>query len=277
MIRSYYRPQTIDEALTLLADPNARPLGGGTDLIQDTENTFDVVDLQSLGLDKIHKAGERLGIGATVKMQELLESKHIPVALKTALNNEKTINLRNMATVAGSLVTCTGLSSFAGVLLALDAKVYFEPDHNNINLGNYLPMRLLEKPSSPASISVKLITSIEIPLHTNIGFESVARSPSDKPIIFSSLCKWPSGRFRLVIGGWGAAPSVAMDGNDISGIESAARNVAHDAADDWASAEYRREIAPILAKRCLNQIMNQNRTSSNGKPDTSKKGSNLES
>jgi CO/xanthine dehydrogenase FAD-binding subunit len=56
---------------------------------------------------------------------------------------------------------------------------------------------------------------------------------------------------RLVLGGWGKAPSVAMDGNEPSGVEAAARNAAHEAADEWASAEYRSDVAAVLAKRCL--------------------------
>jgi CO/xanthine dehydrogenase FAD-binding subunit len=41
-----------------------------------------------------------------------------------------------------------------------------------------------------------------------------------------------------------------MDGNETSGIEAAARNAFQEAADVWASAEYRMEIAAVLTKRC---------------------------
>ena len=37
-------------------------------------------------------------------------------------------------------------------------------------------------------------------------------------------------------------------------IEEAARNAAHDAADQWASAEYRSAVAAVLAKRCLERL-----------------------
>jgi CO/xanthine dehydrogenase FAD-binding subunit len=48
-----------------------------------------------------------------------------------------------------------------------------------------------------------------------------------------------------------------MDGNEASGIEDATRNAAHDAADEWASAEYRSEVAAVLAMRCLKQVTAQ--------------------
>jgi CO/xanthine dehydrogenase FAD-binding subunit len=42
-----------------------------------------------------------------------------------------------------------------------------------------------------------------------------------------------------------------MDGKGTDGIEAAAKNAAQDATDEWASAEYRQDVAATLAKRCL--------------------------
>jgi CO/xanthine dehydrogenase FAD-binding subunit len=57
MITAYHRPQTLDEALTLLSRPDARPLGGGTILSRPGPDPIQVVDLQSLGLNTINKKG----------------------------------------------------------------------------------------------------------------------------------------------------------------------------------------------------------------------------
>ena len=51
MITTYHRPQTLEEALTLLTQPNTVPLGGGTLLSQPTTDSVQAVDLQSLSLD----------------------------------------------------------------------------------------------------------------------------------------------------------------------------------------------------------------------------------
>ncbi len=252
MITTYHRPTTLEEALTLLAKPEARPLGGGTVLTQRSDETYAVVDLQALGLDKIRKSGDKLEIGATVPLQALLESPHTPTALKTAIKLEAPLNLRNMGTVAGALVTCDGRSPFAAVMLALDAKLTVDGGRQTMDgqrsmvygLGDLLPIR-------DELLRGKLITKIEIPLNAKLAYESVARSPADKPIVCAALAQWPSGRTRLVIGGWGNSPSVAMDGNEPGGVESAARNAARDATDEWGSAEYRSEVAAVLAKRCL--------------------------
>jgi CO/xanthine dehydrogenase FAD-binding subunit len=251
MITEYFRPQTFEEALKLLSAPNTRPLGGGTVLSHPSDESFAVVDLQALGLDKLHKYGNNLEIGATVTLQTLLESPHTPAALKTALKLEAPLNLRNMGTVAGTLVTCDGRSPFAAVMLALDAKLTVVSVESSIfSLGDFLPLRVGADGVRPG----KLITKIEIPLQTKLAFETVARTLDDKPIVCAALAQWPSGRTRLVIGGWEKAPTLAMDGNEASGIEDAARNAAHDAADQWASAEYRSAIAAVLAKRCLERL-----------------------
>jgi CO/xanthine dehydrogenase FAD-binding subunit len=47
---------------------------------------------------------------------------------------------------------------------------------------------------------------------------------------------------------------LAMDGTEADGLESAARNAYHEATDEWASAEYRMDVASILAKRCLKAL-----------------------
>ena len=253
MITQYYRPQTLEEALQLLSIADAYPLGGGTLLTQPGEESFSVVDLQCLGLDTLSKSGDRLVIGATTTLQTLLESSYTPGALKTALLLETPLNLRTMGTVAGTLVTCDGRSPFAVVMLALNAKMTFAPGDENITLGNYLPLRVETDGVRPIHRvgPGKLITKIEIPLNVKLAFESVARSPADKPIVCAALARWPSDRTRLALGGVGKSPSLALDGTEPNDLEAAARNAFAEASDEWASKEYRSEIAGVLAKRCL--------------------------
>jgi len=249
MITNYHRPQTLDEALTLLTQPNTVPLGGGTLLSKPTTDSVQVVDLQALGLDSLTKNGNNLELGATLTLQALLESEHCPPALKSALKLEAPLNIRNTATVAGTLVACDGRSTFANVLLAMDAKIeqaIFDNskiEYRITNIGDFLPLR-----------STNLITKIVIPINIKLAFESVARTPADKPIVSAALAQWNSGRTRLVLGGYGKSPMLAMDGTEADGAEAAARNSYYEATDEWASAEYRVDVAATLAKRCLESI-----------------------
>jgi CO/xanthine dehydrogenase FAD-binding subunit len=277
MITAYHRPKTLDEALTLLAQPHILPLGGGTLLSHPTVDPVEVADLQSLGLDSIKKNGNNLELGATLTLQSLLESEYCPPALKSALKLEAPLNIRNSATVAGTLVACDGRSTFASVLLALDAKIEirsidkFElikmetesrPPEKTItvlSVGELLPLRT-------EHLQGKLITSITLPLNVKLAFEYVSRTPADKPIVCAALAQWNSGRTRLVLGGYGKSPILAMDGTEadgvdtsstdhvLSSVQTAARNTYHEATDEWASAEYRMDVAATLAKRCLEGI-----------------------
>jgi CO/xanthine dehydrogenase FAD-binding subunit len=253
MITTYHRPQTLDEALTLLAKPNTLPLGGGTLLSHGTsfndDKAVEVVDLQGLGLNTINKVGNNLELGATLTLQDLLESEHCPAALKTALKLEAPLNIRNAATVAGTLVACDGRSTFANMLLAMDAKIEqtildnSKKEYRVSNIGDFLPL-------PPKG----LITKITLPLNVKIAFEYVARTPSDKPIVCVVLTQWNSGRTRMAVCGYGNYPMLAMDGTESEGVATAAQNAFHEATDEWASAEYRMDVAATLAQRCLNML-----------------------
>jgi CO/xanthine dehydrogenase FAD-binding subunit len=249
MITTYHRPRNLNEALALLAQSNRIPLGGGTLLSKPQSDPVEVVDLQSIGLDSIKKSGNNLEIGATVTLQQLLESEHCPETLKSALKLEAPLNLRNAATIAGTLVSCDGRSTFAVVMLALDARIEqtilndSNPETRISNIGEFLPLR-----------PTGLITTITIPLNIKLAFDYVSRTPADKPIVCTALAQWNSGRTRLALGGYGQNPMLAMDGTEPEGLETAARNAFHEAGDEWASAEYRMDVAAMLAKRCLENI-----------------------
>jgi len=246
MITTYHRPKTLDEALTLLTQPNTLPLGGGTLLSKPIADSIQAVDLQLLGLDTLTKNGNNIELGATLTLQSLFESEHCPEALKPALKLEAPLNIRNSATVVGTLVSCDGRSTFASMLLAMDAKIEqaildgSKIDYRNTNIGDFLPLR-----------STQLITKIVLPLNIKLAFEYVSKTPADKPLVCAALAQWNSGRTRLALGGYGKSPMLGMDGTESEGIETAAKNAFHEATDEYASAEYRMDVAAILAKRCI--------------------------
>ncbi|MDD2921732.1 MAG: FAD binding domain-containing protein [Anaerolineales bacterium] len=241
MITAYHRPQTLDEALELLSRPNTQPLGGGTLLSHANIDSVEAVDLQSLNLDSIARKGNDLELGATLTLQGFLESADCPEALKAAIKLEAPINIRNMATIAGTLVAADGRSTFATALLAMDAKITVVSEQSSVfSVGEFL----LTHPRG-------LITQIAIPLNAKFAFEYVSKTPSDTPLVCVALAQWNSGRARLALGGYGKTPLLAMDGTEADGLDAAARNAYHEANDEWASAEYRMDVAATLAKRCL--------------------------
>lgn len=249
MIIEYHRPNTLEEALSLLARNGIKtlPLGGGTRLNQPSQERFAVVDLQTLGLNMLEQQGNTWNLGATLTLQALLESPEIAPALEAAIRQEAGYNLRQVATLAGTLVSADGRSPFATALLALDAELELKSaasPSERVGLGDFLPMRA-------ERLSGRLITKVTLSSNAQLAYESVARTPVDLPIVCAALARWPSGRVRLALGGFGGAPTLAFDGPEAGGLEVAAHDAYSRAGDEWASAEYRQDVAATLAKRCL--------------------------
>ena len=249
MIIEYHRPQTIAQALALLgrAEPHSLPLAGGSALNRPGGPPVAAVDLQALGLNTLQRRGSLLELGATLTLQAVLEAPDIPDALRHAARHEAAYNLRQVASVAGTLVAADGRSPFTTALLALDATLALAPGAETLGLGDLLPLRA-------ERLRGRLITAVTLPLNARLAYHYVARTPADRPLVCAALCAWPSGRIRLALGGFSSAPLLAFDGTEPAGLEEAARSAYAAAGDQWAPAGYRQDAAAVLARRCLAEV-----------------------
>jgi CO/xanthine dehydrogenase FAD-binding subunit len=247
MILEYHRPVQIEAALELLAreQPFTLPLGGGTILSRPSADSYAVVDLQALGLDRIERQGNLLVIGATVTLQSLADSSEIHPALRECLRHEAAFNLRQAGTIAGTLAAADGRSPFAVAMMALDARLTWLPGDEETNLGDWLPVRTYQRG--------KLITRISIPLNARLAYGAAARTPEDRPVVSIAAARWPSGRTRVAAGGYGKSPVLAMDGPEATGAQTAVWNAYSQSDDAWASAEYRQAAGAALVERCIKQ------------------------
>ena len=254
MISEYYRPESMDEALRLLARKDALvvPLGGGSVLSRENDPNVHiaVVDLQNLSLNQITREGQLLKIGAAVTLQQIAQCEDLPPSLRDSLILEASLNQRQVATIAGTIVSCDGRSAFITALLALDPRLVWSGSDEQESLGDFLVLRSANLLETSAG---RLMTEIRIPLNAGLRFESVGRSPLDRPIVCAAAARWPSGRTRVTLGGFGSAPVLAMDGPEPVGAGAAARDAYLNAKDQWASAEYRSHVAATLAARLVQQ------------------------
>jgi CO/xanthine dehydrogenase FAD-binding subunit len=105
----YARPESVDEALSLLAQDGAVPMGGGTDLAGQVDRAIRtpslLVDLQSAGLGEIRADGDGLVVGAAVTLAALAASDLVAPykAVATAASSAASPLLRNLGTVGGNL------------------------------------------------------------------------------------------------------------------------------------------------------------------------------
>jgi CO/xanthine dehydrogenase FAD-binding subunit len=254
VITEYHRPKSIDEALKLLSRPSplTLPLGGGTVLNLSSPPDCAVVDIQDLGLTNLEEKSDMLIVGAMVTLQSLAgyagqQATDTGAVLKRVIEYESTYNTRQCATLGGLVASAGGRSPLGTVLLALDCQLTLVPGNQRLLFGELLPLR-------QENLKGKLITEVGIPLKAGLAFEYVARSPADRPIVCTAVAVWPSGRTRIALGGYGKAPLLAMDGPNAEGGVEAARDAYSSAQDDWGSGEYRREVAGILTRRCLDSL-----------------------
>ena len=246
MIVEYYRPKNIAETLNLLSETqiNTVLMGGGTAIDRYSTEPFAVLDLQDVGLSSIQVHGSVLEIGATATLQALFEYPRIQKTLQSSIYHEATQNLRQVASAAGTLVASDGRSPFTTAMYALDAALTMIPDEEKISLGDLLVL-------GKKSLANRLITKITIPLNVRLAYEYVARTPADLPIVCAAVAVWPSGRTRIVLGGFGEVPVLAMDGPGGGGAEVAAGDAYSHANDQWATSAYRQNMAIVLVRRCL--------------------------
>jgi CO/xanthine dehydrogenase FAD-binding subunit len=226
-------------------------MGGGTALDRFSSNSFAVVDLQDLSLAGIRTRGNLLEVGATARLQALLEHPGLPDGLRQAILREASYNLRQVATIAGTLVAASGRSPLATAMLALDAQLLLisglSREEEVTSLGDLLPFRADQ-------LKQRLITRLDIPANAALFYDSAGRTPADLPVVCCAVASWPSGRTRVALGGYGPAPVLAFDGPDALGAEIAAREAYSQAGDEWASAAYRQDVAGVLVKRCLEHV-----------------------
>ncbi len=217
MITERYRPESLDEALRLLAreKPRTVPLGGGTALKAGRKAEIALVDLSSLQLNKITRQGHSLSIGSTARLGELSGFEQLPAGLAEALHNDLQTGLNPQSTLGGTLVAASGRSLLAASLLAVDASLLLEPGSLTLPLGEFWALQ-------PTVLPGRLITSVRMPAKIALSARRQIGQGSPGHPILVAVARWSSGRARAVVGEWPAAPVLAFDGPSTHGLSEAA-------------------------------------------------------
>ena len=280
-LREYHRPtggydwQAFQNALAMLARGDVRTavLAGGNDLLGQADPTVEaVVDLQELGLNRVTlEAGrpDRLRIGAMVTRTALAED---PTAqaiyggiLAEGARRWSGSVQRNLATIGGAVATAAANDPLIAALLACDATVvlHLYQGVQTMPISGFLPRRVYIL-AIPALITDLVIACPSPPIGGAIA--SVGRTPADAPIVLAAAALAAANgqcqTARLALGGVADAPlrlseiEEQLIGKPLSdeAIASAAAQVAElvrPAGDFRGSAEYRRAMAGVLARRAL--------------------------
>ena len=243
LLRDYYRPETLTDAVALLrrTDANLLPLAGGSRLIGELEtrsrtDVDGVIDLAGLNLDKIDVADGVLHLGATTTLSDLMAH---PVAgalaggiLRRTAQAEGPVNLRNAATLGGLVAGAEPDSELYAALLALDTQVILSDGEADTTI----PLADL----TAADVAGKLITGVTLPMaNLTSGHARVARTPGDRPIV-AAVAVVGDGVERVAVCGVAPRPVLSTETFD-------------PATDFKASAEYRLAMSEVVMVRALTE------------------------
>ncbi len=269
-VKTYHKPLTVADAVAFVqSNPNSAYLGGGAWIVAQGDPTLEVVaDLQTVGLDKIEHSVDGVALGAMVTLQEIIDHSDAGTlaqgVLAQAADFTQSRTLREQGTLGGTLVVAGPADPLTTVLLVLDAQVHYaDPQPHTAPFASFVAYRdRLVKTKA-------LITGVDVmrpPARSAAAFEEVGRSPKDKPIVcaaaYIALDEGLPVELRVAVGGADARPmrllkaehllkGQLLTAEKITSALQVALPELHPDADFLGSAEYRLEMAEVLARRAL--------------------------
>ena len=276
--KKYFAPQTINELKILLKKyPKSKILSGGTDLslivTKERKTINSIIYINSIKeLNYIKKNKKYIEIGATTPLIEFESEiiKHYP-DFKDILERYGSVQIRNVATIAGNIATASPIGDTLPLLLALNAKIVISNSKNDKIL--YLKDFFLNYRKTKLK-NGQFIKLIKIPLLQNNIFKAYKISKRIDDDI-SAVCASFNLNIKnniivsisIAYGGMAAIPKKALQceksllNKDLSekNINIAQKFLEKDfnPIDDMrASSQYRMKIAKNLLFKCFQEIKN---------------------
>jgi aerobic carbon-monoxide dehydrogenase medium subunit len=273
----YYKPTTLTEALDLLGQfgETAKPLAGGQSLVpmmnMRLARPAQLIDLNGLPeLNYLKLENGELRIGAMTRQRVLERSAIVAESwpiLREATRYVGHVQIRNRGTVGGSLVHAYPAAELPVVMTALEATMVLRSPQGE----RAVPASGFFVDAMTTSLKIgELLVEVRLPHappRTGWSFQEISRRYGDFALmgVAGLLTLRADGtieRARLVF--CGATPqSASKIEQQLAGerAESARfRDAANLAATDLqpdsdihASAEYRKQVAKVLARRVLEQ------------------------
>ena len=233
LVAAYHRPTSLEEALSLLQEPNRVVLAGGTSVNADREpSDVEVVDLQSLALNGVTESDGQVRIGSTMTLAEVSESELMPPLVRRAAVAETPSTLRTLSTVGGTVAAGGADSLLLAALLVHEAQVQlFRSDDKSLAevLADGVPRSAI-------------ITSVSINQVGEGDWCSTGRTPADVPIVAAVARQTPTGPI-VALTGVAASPVIVDRADPTADLEPP--------GDFRGSSPYRLELARVLTARVV--------------------------
>ncbi len=277
-VKQYQRPATVDEAVSLVqSNANAVYIGGGAWTVAQGDPQLEmVVDLQEAGLDTLEGNLDGVILGATVTLQQIIDHADAGTLaggiLGTAAGYTQSRNLREQGTLGGALIVAGPADPLTTALLVLDTDIdYADPAVHTAPFTSFVAYR-------DRLIKTRvLITEVRIkrpPARSSAAFTVVGRSPKDQPIVcaaaYVAVDEGLPAVVRVAVGGANPMPARLhktehLLKGQLLGAEKVTQALQPALADlkpiaDFrGSADYRLEMAQVLARRAILQAWQQAR------------------
>jgi CO/xanthine dehydrogenase FAD-binding subunit len=240
VITEYRRPSTLDEALDLVARPDAMIVAGGTvSSLTRHRSPLLAVDLQDLPMSGIDVTSGFLRMGAMTTLSTIAEGAAVPGVLADLAHREVPTILANAATIGGTIGSADPESQVLTGLLAFGATVTVAW------VGLVTEFALEQILDEPGLVESGIITEVAVPLGGRAAAERTGRTPMDTPIVLAVAHRAVDGELRLAMSGVAALP-VVVDPEHISDLEPP--------ADFRGSSAYRSHLATVLGRRVLHAV-----------------------
>ena len=193
-IKNYVRAQSLEEAWTLNQKRSSRILGGMLWLKMGRGTVQTAIDLSGLGLDTIEETEDGFSIGAMVTLRQLEEHPGLAAytdgAMRESVRHIVGVQLRNLATVGGSIYGRFGFSDVLTMFLAMDTEV-------ELYKAGRMPLAEFAKQIGGRDILVKLIVHKDKAVY---HYQSVRNTQTDFPVLTCAAAKRADGAYRFIIG-----------------------------------------------------------------------------
>jgi CO/xanthine dehydrogenase FAD-binding subunit len=264
-IQTYLKPSTVDH-LSQWHEGWAW-LAGGTWLFSEAQPTLTtLVDMQQLGWNELEANDDGLVIGATCTMSQLLafdypEHWQGMKALRSAVHELASFKVQNTATIAGNLCLALPASTFAPVMLVLNAEYDLQSlsgDRRRVAARDF-QVGAKQTVLRPGEV----LRTIHIPANTlewAVSFRRICVATAGIAVsIVVAARDGSTGVIRFGVGGCVPSPKmVAFDAvpsaSEISAGLDAQLSISDFIDDETASAQYRRHVTAVLMERSLKEI-----------------------
>jgi CO/xanthine dehydrogenase FAD-binding subunit len=270
----YFRPNSLQDALNVLADTRATILAGGTDVfpsLGERPLSGPVLDISGLAeIRGVQFAAEHIVFGARTTWSEVLAAP-LPRGfdgLKAAAREVGSVQIQNAATIAGNLCNASPAADGVAALLALDAELVL----SSRNASRTLPLsEFILGNRKTARRPEELLTSIRVPRRVENAVSTFLKLGARRYLVISivmvaaNLVVDSSGRIREALVCVGCCSAAALRlaelERDLVGrpvqaglgqVVKAGHLAQLSPIDDVrATAEYRRDAARTLVERAL--------------------------